>query len=378
MLAMQQEEAQQKLLYSISIISLVGLIMLYSLWPLTAARAATTPNPQNSTSASTVKYNGEFVALEPETAGPDFKLQGEYVGTLTAMGSTPQKFAAQVVAIGSGAFRAYLLPGGLPGAGWDGTSKWVVQGRTEGDKTTLQSYDGKGYSITINGDSITGQTAKGEKLELNKIVRESPTVGAPPPTGALVLFNGTDLTQWRQGRMDERKLLAAMLNPQVKRIGAGPLTKKGFKDFFLHVEFRLPFKPLARSQGRSNSGVCLQNRYEIQVLDTFGSGLGIKTAEGDVCGDIFAKAPAQVNMCLPPLSWQTYDIDFQAARFDKTGKKIKNARATIKLNGVVVQNNQEINGSTHLMQPESPQDGPLMLQDHGSPVFFRNIWLVPK
>lgn len=370
MLAIQQKMGRQ--------ILLAGLIVIYLLYSVTRARAETTPTPTKPTPANAAKPVGEFVALEPEEAGPDFKLQGEYIGDLINVAGIRQKFGAQVVAIGSGAFRAYLLAGGLPGAGWNGTSKWVVQGRTEGDKTILKSYDGKGYSITVNGDSITGQTAKGEKLELIKIVRESPTLGATPPDGALVLFNGTDLTQWRQGRMDDRNLLAAMLNPNVKRIGAGPVTKQSFKDFFLHLEFRLPFKPLARSQGRGNSGVCPQNRYEIQVLDTFGSGLGIKTAEGDVCGDIFEKAPALVNMCLPPLAWQTYDIDFQAARYDKAGKKIKNARATIKLNGVVIQQNQEINGATHLMQPESPQAAPLMLQDHGSPVFFRNIWTVPK
>lgn len=321
---------------------------------------------------------GEVIATEPEAAGPDFQIQGEYVGTLTVADGTTQPFGAQVVAIGAGAFRAFLLPGGLPGAGWDNGAKFIVQGKTQDEETVLQSVAGQGYSATISGDTLTGQNDKGEKLALQKTLRASPTLNAPPPPGALVLFNGTDLKAWRQGRMERGKVLSAMLQAGVKRVGAGPITRRDFKDCTLHIEFRLPFKPYGRGQGRCNSGVCLQDRYEIQVLDTFGYGLGNKTAEGDVCGDIAGQSPAALNMCLPPLSWQTYDIEFHAARYNAAGHKVQNAHVTVKLNGVVIQKEARLKSSTPIMQPEGPQAGPLMLQDHGSPVVFRNIWLVAK
>jgi hypothetical protein len=135
----------------------------------------------------------------------------------------------------------------------------------------------------------------------------------------------------------------------------------------------LSYMPEARGQGRSNSGVYQQGRYEVQVLDSF----GLEGADNE-CGGIYkAKAP-RINMCLPPLQWQTYDIDFTAAKFDGD-KKTAPARMTVKHNGVTIHDNVEVPaGTPGGTQGEGPGPGPLFVQNHGNPVFFQNIWVVPK
>ena len=292
--------------------------------------------------------------LEAKDAGPDFAIQGEYSG---------DKLGAQVIALGNGTFRAVFHQGGLPGAGWDKQAKTEIDGKTAGGKTTFGAADGKGYSAEItDGSALTGKTDSGASFTVKKIVRESPTVGAKAPAGAVVLFDGSSADAWPGGHTDKRNLLAA-----------GTKSKQGFGDFTLHAEFFLPFKPFGRGQGRANSGVYLQDRYEVQVLDSF----GLKGLNNE-CGGIYTKAAPAVNMCFPPLTWQTYDIDFTAARFDADGKKTKNAVTTVRHNGVVIHDNQEISGPTGGGAPEKPTPGPIQLQGHGNPVFFRNIWVVEK
>jgi hypothetical protein len=163
--------------------------------------------------------------------------------------------------------------------------------------------------------------------------------------------------------MDDRKLLAA-----------GCKSKESFSDFTAHLEFLLPFKPLGRGQDRGNSGVYVQDRYEIQVLDSF----GLK-GENNECGGIYTFAKPAVNICFPPLTWQTYDIDFTTAKYDDSGKKLKNAILTLRHNGVVIHDNLELKGpSPGNGKPEDGTGGPFQLQGHDNPVFYRNIWVVRK
>jgi hypothetical protein len=135
----------------------------------------------------------------------------------------------------------------------------------------------------------------------------------------------------------------------------------------------LPFKPLGRGQDRGNSGVYMQDRYEVQVLDSF----GLK-GEDNECGGIYSQAKPLVNMCYPPLTWQTYDIDFVAAKHDANGKKVKNAVLTMKHNGVLIHDQLELKGPTGGGRKEDGTPGSIQLQGHGNPVFYRNIWIVPK
>ena len=179
----------------------------------------------------------------------------------------------------------------------------------------------------------------------------------------IVLFDGTSADKWNGGHLTEDGLLAV-----------GCTSKQSFKDFQLHIEFQTPFMPTARGQGRGNSGVYLQNRYELQVLDSFGL-----EGQNNECGGFYQIKTPDVNMCFPPLAWQTYDIDFTAARFDDAGKKTKNAIVNAQHNGVTIHDKFELPHLTPGGLPqEAPGEGPFMLQNHGNPVRFRNIWVVEK
>lgn len=308
----------------------------------------------------------EIAITEIEKAGPDFLVQGEYEGEIVR-GEQTSKYAAQIAALGEGKFRGNFLEGGLPGAGWDGKNLLYLDSETKDGKIT---FGGKEFFAEINGDVITGTRAPDAKFTLKKVLRRSPTEGAKAPAGAIVLFDGTATGEWNSGEMDERQLLKA-LSP------GGPSTKRDVKNFTLHLEFVLPFQPKAKGQARGNGGVYIQRRYEVQILDSFGFKLDDKKAVGDLCGEIYKQKVPDVSMNYPPLSWQTYDIDFQAAQFEGD-KKIKNAVITLRHNGVVVHNNYEITAKTGAGQPEGAEAKSILLQNHGNPVFFRNIWLVEK
>jgi len=303
-------------------------------------------------------------AADEKTSGisdPDFKIQGEYSGTIkTPDGANEHKAGVQVIALGGGKFHAVAYPGGLPGDGWDGANKFEIDGETKDDSVEFASDQGRGQ---IKG-GVLRIFAPGDEVlaELKKVERQSPTLGAKPPQGAVVLFDGKNGDQFTPGTLTADRNLAA-----------GATSKRKFGSCQLHVEFLLPFMPEARGQGRGNSGCYLQGRYEVQMLDSFGL-----TGQNDECGGIYGIRSPDLNMCLPPLSWQTYDIDYIAAQYDR-GKKVKNARITVKHNGVVVQDDVEIPAATRAAPvAEGPEPGPLYLQEHGNAVCYRNVWLVEK
>jgi len=301
------------------------------------------------------KGDGFTDPKEAAAADPGFLVQGEYVGT-----KSDSKWGVQVIALGKGTFRAVGYPGGLPGAGWDGKTKKVAAGKTEDEVTVLKSPDAV---LKIQDGVLAAYDGDGTKLgALKRIERKSPTLGAKPPKGAVVLFDGTTAEHFQGGKMTPEGLLMQ-----------GVTSKQKFQDFTLHIEFRLPYMPAARGQGRGNSGCYLQGRYEVQMLDSFGL-----EGKQNECGGIYSIAAPRVNMCLPPLSWQTYDVDFTAARY-QDGKKVDNARMTVRHNGVLIHEDVELtHATTAAPVKEGPEPGPIYLQNHGNPVRYRNIWVVPK
>jgi hypothetical protein len=291
---------------------------------------------------------------DPKDAGPDFLVQGEYLGTLA---NRDGKLGAQVIARGGGKFEVVLIPGGLPGQGWKGNDKIKVPAQTKDGKTSLMS---KGWEGAFADGKLTGTWIGEGRFDLGPTLRKSPSLGAKPPRDAVVLFDGSSADEWNGGKLVEGNLL-----------NNGITSKKKFRDFQLHLEFRLPFMPYASGQGRANSGCYLQDRYEVQILDSF----GLKGHDNE-CGGIYSQTAPKVNMCFPPLSWQTFDITFKAARFDPQAKKLANAIVTVQHNGVVIHDNVALKGPTPGGQKETDAPGPIQLQNHGNPVYFRNIWVV--
>jgi hypothetical protein len=298
---------------------------------------------------------------DPAKADADFAVQGEYSGELHENGK-PQKYGVQVVALGKGKCRAVAYRGGLPGDGWDKSKRWETEGQTRDGATVVPMLQG---TATIKDGRLTVTPDQGEKRgELKRVVRQSPTLGAKPSAGAVVLFDGSGMEHFLPGaKMTEEKLLAVPAT-----------TKRSFQGFQLHLEFRVPYRDV---RGQGNSGVYLQGMYEIQILDSFG-----KAAHHHECGGIDNIRAPDVNMSLPPLSWQTYDVDFTAATFDAEGKVVKLPVVTIRHNGVVVHDQVELpnraSGTMGGRTKLSPGGGPLYFQNHGSPVHYRNIWLVEK
>jgi hypothetical protein len=214
--------------------------------------------------------------------------------------------------------------------------------------------DGKILTVFTNEDNEIGS--------FEKVNRKSKTLGQEPPEGALVLFDGKSVDQWTDGKLIRKRFLGA----------TNCDSKEKFGDHTLHIEFRTPFMPESSGQARGNSGVYIQSRYELQVLDSFGL-----EGEDNECGGIYQISKPQENMCYPPLAWQTYDIDFTAARWEGD-KKVKNARVTIRHNGVAIHNDLELPKHTPGRLKEGPGPGSVFLQNHGNPVVYRNIWVLKK
>jgi hypothetical protein len=294
---------------------------------------------------------------DPAKADADFAIMGEYVGELKGDNGKAEKYGVQIVALGAGKFRAAGFRGGLPGDGWDKSKKTEGNGQVKDGAVELAKFLG---TSTIKNGTLTVTIDNGTKRgELKRVVRQSSTLGAKPPEGALVLFDGSSVDKFSNGKLTDDKLLMA-----------GARTKHSFKDFSVHLEFRIPYQ----CKLNGNSGVYLQNIYEIQIIDWFGK----DPAKGGN-GAIYGIRSPDVNVSYPPLSWQTFDVQFTAAKFDTDGAVTKNPVVTVRHNGVIIHENAELPAKGTDGGKLSPQGGPLYLQYYGgSPVHFRNVWVVEK
>ena len=199
--------------------------------------------------------------------------------------------------------------------------------------------------------------------------------GAPPPSDAVVLFDGTDLSRWKGDKGAAGWKVENGYMEIAK--GAGSIrTKEDFGDFQLHLEFATPEKVVGNSQARGNSGVLIFGEFEVQVLDSYEN----RTYADGQAGAMYGQYPPLVNPVKKPGEWQTYDIIFEAPQWDPDGKLAKRASVTVLLNGVAIHNKKEYIGrSVHkevgTYAKMRSSRGPILLQEHGNPTRFRNIWI---
>jgi len=263
----------------------------------------------------------------------------------------------------------------------------AVAGPLSAAEKPKENADGLGYEST---PLIPGQT-----WHVHDRNRPRPPIEAPPapsaaefakpPAGAIVLFDGTDLAKWQtritkgpnKGQLAPAGWKVENGYMEVAKKSGTIFTKDTFGDCRLHIEWCTPNPPKGSSQGRGNSGVFFcDGRYEVQILDSYNN----KTYADGQAASIYGQHPPRVNVCRPPGEWQSYDITWHAPRF-KDGKLERPAVITVVHNGVTVQDKWKLLGNTFhkrapAYSPHAPE-GSLQLQDHGNPMRFRNIWLVP-
>ncbi len=305
--------------------------------------------------------HAQVIAASPAEADP-------FMGDWAPSEASAKGPVAQVIALGGGKYQVQVFKE------FDTREAplLLLEGTAQDGSV---SATGPAGHLKITGDQLIGEV-KGEgstSFTLKRTERPSPTLGAKPPEGALVMFDGKSLDRWQKqnGEPAAWKLTedgAMQVMPKAGSIKSVDT----FSDARIHLEFRSPFMPDARGQKRGNSGVYVAGVYEIQILDSY----GLEGAENE-CGGIYKAARPRVNMCAPPLQWQTYDIDYTAPRFDADGKKVANAVVSVKHNGVSIHENLELpNATPGGVSPDEPKGpAPLFLQDHGDAVQFRNIWV---
>lgn len=306
----------------------------------------------------------------PAPSGDAF--QGAYEGVFHWTGRPDLPANGLIVAEGPGLYRVVASC-----VGDEGQVRQVeLHGQLVGPRVLFRGYSGSGSWEAEAADNALKVTGPYNTwFELKKTDPHSPTEGQAPPEGAVVLLPfqpgvAPDMSAWNNTNWKAYEDGSMGVQP-----GTGANTTKAkIGDCKLHLEFYLPLMAGEFGQGRANSGVYIQNRYEVQVLDSFGV---LPYTAGD-CGGLYDLSAARVNACFPPEHWQTYDIDFRAPRFNDDGSQKEPARITVRHNGMLIQDNvavaQPTPGGTE--GPGTPEDV-LHLQDHGNRTRFRNIWYVP-
>ncbi len=307
-------------------------------------------------------------AARGRTDEPDDGIMGEYFGKWRPAGGTPKEAFARVIGEGDGRYRVRLFTSHA----WD--SKFgELTGTAVGKRVELagELAGAEARGTLEGGEVLVVRGPKGE-FEGKYTLRKPPSLGAKPPAGAVVLLpyepgKKPSLAEWQNQRwvpMDDGSVLVQ---------GGNNVSKREFGSVRLHVEFRCPYQPKARGQGRGNSGVYLHGKYEVQVLDSFGL-----SGESNEAGGIYGVSKPKCNPALPPTRWQTYDIWFRAPKVGPNGEVLEPpVFEKVLFNGVLVQENVPVRKTTTAgMRGKVRETGPLMLQDHGNAVRYRNIWYV--
>lgn len=315
---------------------------------------------QDASGTDSVAKAQRIALTQPPTDDWDYELMGEFVGVITTAENQVEPLGLQLRPTGGNNFEALQFIGGLPGQ--EGFKNQVLSlvGRRYEDYMVLS---GGPWAIMVEKGFCAILDRQGKTVgRLERIERGSPTMGARPPAEAIVLFDGSNTDQFLNAKVTTDGLLMA-----------GADVRPMIQDFFLHLEFRVPYMPNSDNQARGNSGCYLHSRYEVQILDSFG-----QLPQFNGASSLYRTKAPDLNMSFPPLVWQTYDIIFTAPRWAADRSKIRNARLTVWHNGVKTQDDVEIPNKTGAGQEEEPSLLPIRLQDHRDPVVYRNIWIVDR
>jgi hypothetical protein len=330
-------------------------------------------------------FDEPTVMNQPYTQEVEDPYFGDYEGTYApsdlkpdAGGPQPVTAEAKVFPQGNRSYRVVLRAKPLDPAEWP--LQVELDGRLEGERIRVTGL--------VGGHEWEGEIAKkrlkvnkrgyGGSFEMKQVMKKSPNEGLKPSAKAIVLLayepgKKPSLDEWKDAGWVTTEEGTMHKNP-----GEGPrpdlprrdlYSKREFRNVRLHLEFRLPYEPDLREQARGNSGVFLADRYEVQVLDSY----GLVPGDGD-CASIYGVAPPRVNAAFPPLSWQTYDITFYAPKV-KGGKMVHGPRLTVLWNGIKVHENQTAPTPTGDSERPNAGSGPIRIQDHGNLVYYRNIWV---
>jgi hypothetical protein len=296
-------------------------------------------------------------------------IMAEYEGFWTATNGAKGRLTAQIRPLANNRYDGFILlfRTRSPVAGFNLQPAVLDQEKIAFKAVTSTKEEGGDLlakneaTCRIENGKLTGMF-KGDlgdgTFEAEKSQRKSPTLGAKPPAGAIVLFDGKPSDAWES--------VSWPVRDGILQVGAGNIrVKNKLDDFRLHLEFRTPYMPIELGQARGNSGVYLQGKYEVQVLDSF----GLYPLKDNDCAGIYRTQAPQLNACLAPMEWQTYDITYRS----------DGPRVTVVHNGITVIESARI--PPQLVQSGTgggeSNSGFLMLQDHGNPVQFRNIWAEP-
>ena len=305
-------------------------------------------------------------------------VMGNWEGVVRSAHGAEKTLQAKVIAEGGGLYRALMRVG----KGDKREGKNITGHRKEGQVSFTGSIDMgldfggicqlRGEIIGCNLKGYCSSTASSYQFSMRRVQVNPPQLGVKPVEKAVVLFDGSSLDSWVD--VNNQPVKWKLLKDKSMEVTKGNIiTQQSFGDALIHLEFRTPLMSEARGQARGNSGVYVHGRYEIQVLDSF----GLEPMDNG-CGAIYKIASPRVNASLPPLDWQTYDISFRAPRFDSTGIKLKNAEISVRHNGQIIHDRQELLGtSPGGISEEEAERGGLLLQDHRDPVQYRNIWILP-
>ncbi len=304
------------------------------------------------------------------------RTQGNWQGQFTSGPWEGEPLNARIIATDEDKLAAQLF-WGAPGVDTPRVDvPGVIAGRDaafDGDVVLPDALGGGNFHVTaeaVKASTIEGAFSSGEessRFTLERVELGSPTLGEGAPYDAIVLYDGENLDHW------QRYPLKWTVTPDGFQVaGSNLITKEEFGSFRLHLEFRTPFMPKSSGQSRGNSGVYIHGRYEIQVLDSFG-----EPPADDFCGGIYSQAVPRVNASLPPLEWQTYDIWFTAPTFGDDGLKSKNAHIKVEHNGILIHDTELTDVTPGGIGAIEVAEGPILLQDHGDAVRYRNIWLQP-